>query len=331
MQCYVGAMRIHIQHEPEEPIRKVLYKALDNQVQVTWGTKPPDPAEYSMLVSGRPSAELLEASERLNTVVIPFAGIPSGTLEVLRGYPEIVVHNLHHNAPATAELAMALLLAAAKSVVPIDRKFRKHDWSDRGAHEHAVQLNARRALVIGYGAIGRRVARSCEALGMVVNAIARREHPDPGHKLHKLHKPDELHELLPKADVVMVCAPSTEETKGMIGAAEIGLLPQDAIVVNIARGPIIDDSALFAALKAGRVFAAGLDVWWNYPKTRDEWDNTAPSDLPFHELDNVVMSPHRGGHVKSTEEQRMRALADVVNAAVLGEEIPNKVDLEAGY
>lgn len=321
-------MHVRIQHEPDEPARQALFKALDNEVRVTWGAEPGKETDYAILVAGRPSKELLEASEHLHTVVIPFAGVPPGTLEVLREYPEVVVHNLHHNAPATAELAMALLLAAAKSLVPVDRRFRGNDWSDRGAHERAVQLEGRRALIVGYGAIGRRVARACTGFGMEVRAIARNEHPDPG---HRLHKPDELQELLPKADVLMVCAPSTAETQGMIGEAEIALLPGDAIVVNIARGPIIDEKALYEALKARRIFAAGLDVWWNYPRTREEWGSTPPSEFPFNELDNVVMSPHRGGHVKSTELLRMTALAELLNAAVRGEEIPNKVDLKAGY
>lgn len=321
-------MRVHIHHEPEEPARKALYQALEGDVRVTWGPKPGKDADYAFLVSGRPTTELLKASEYLHTVVVPFAGIPAGTIELLRDYPEVVVHNLHHNAPATAELAMALLLSAAKSIVPVDRKFRKHDWSDRGAHEQAVQLEGRRALVVGYGAIGRRVARVCAALGMDVSAIARRHHPDAQ---HRLHKPGELHNLLPKSDVLMICVPSTQETQGLIGEREFGLLSSDAIIVNIARGAVIEEQALYRALKERRIFAAGLDVWWNYPKTREEWGDTAPAELPFHELDNVVMSPHRGGHVKTTEILRMKALADLLNAARRGEEIPNKVDLEAGY
>lgn len=321
-------MRVHIHHEPDEPARKALFQTLDNEVRVTWGPEPGKDADYAILVSGRPSREMLDASPRLSTVVIPFAGVPAGTLELLRGYPEVVVHNLHHNAPATAELAIALLMAAAKSLVPVDRRFRGHDWSDRGVHEQALQLDGRSALVLGYGRIGRRMARACAALGMEVRAVARREHADPG---HRLHRPHELRSLLPSADVLMVCVPSTAETQGMIGNGEIALLPVDAIVVNIARGPVINEAALYEALKARRVFAAGLDVWWSYPKNREEWQDTPPSEFPFHELDNVVMSPHRGGHVKSTETLRMAALAELLNAAARGEEIPNKVDLAAGY
>ncbi|MEZ5992965.1 MAG: NAD(P)-dependent oxidoreductase [Planctomycetota bacterium] len=321
-------MHVHLQNEPDDAARAALHKALDDGIELTYGTELPEVCDYTILVAGRPIPELLKASEVLNTLVIPFAGLPASTSELLREFPEISVHNLHHNAPATAELSMALLLAAAKSVVPIDSRFRQGDWSDRGQMDRSIQLEGRTALVLGYGQIGKRVARACQGLGMQVIAIARRKHSDPEHELHTV---DELTDVLPKADALMVCLPATPETEGLIGEAELALLPPDAVVVNIARGPIVHEQALYDALKERRIFAAGLDVWWKYPASRDEWGKTQPSAFPFHELENVVMSPHRGGHVSDTETQRMRALARVLNAANRGEEIPNRVDLTAGY
>lgn len=309
-------MRVHIQSQPDP----ALCETLDADVQVTHGAPPGD--AYTVLVAGRPTPELL--TDSVTTLIIPFAGVPAATLETMRARPEIAVHNLHHNAPATAELAMALLLAAAKSAVPVDRRFRGGEWSDRGQMDRAIQLDGRNALVLGNGAIGRRVARACAGLGMTVDVIARR--PRDG-----CHGPEDLRALLPRADALMVCLPATAQTEGMIGEAELALLPADAILVNIARGPIVAEHALFEVLKAGRIFAAGLDVWWRYPESREAWANTPPSTLPFHELDNVVLSPHRGGHVKDTELQRMRALAELLNAAARGDALPNRVDLNAGY
>lgn len=321
-------MHVHLQNEPDDDARAALHQELDDSIELTFGAELPDVCDYTVLVAGRPTPELLQASEVLNTLVIPFAGLPASTTELLREFPEISIHNLHHNAPATAELAMALLLAAAKSVVPIDSRFRQGDWSDRGQMDRSIQLEGRTALVLGYGQIGKRVARACQGLGMQVIALARRKHSDPEHEVHTT---DELAELMPKADALLVCLPATGETEGLIGEAEITLLPANAIVVNIARGPIVAEQALFEALKDKRIFAAGLDVWWKYPASRDEWGKTQPSAFPFHELENVVMSPHRGGHVSDTETRRMRALASVLNAANRGEEIPNRVDLAAGY
>jgi len=117
----------------------------------------------------------------------------------------------------------------------------------------------------------------------------------------------------------------------LLGRAQIASLSPGCVLVNVARGPIVDEAALFEALQQQRIFAAGLDVWWKYPDSKESTGATFPSSLPFHELPNVVMSPHRGGHVQDTELLRMRALAQLLNAAALGREVPNKVDLQNGY
>lgn len=271
---------------------------------------------------------MLEASSVLTTLIIPFAGLPKVTADLVREFPHIAVHNLHHNAPATAELAVTLLLSAAKSVVPIDTNLRTGDWSDRGQGQIALQLAGRTALILGYGHIGKRVAKACLGLGMDVIAVGRTARLDVGIQIHGT---SELSELLPQADALMICLPATPETESMIGAKELALLPDSSVVVNIARGSVVDEQALFTALKEKHIFAAGLDVWWNYPDSKEARSNTPPSNYPFHELSNIVMSPHRGGRVTDTESQRMLGLADMLNATARGEPISNKVNLEAGY
>ena len=124
-----------------------------------------------------------------------------------------------------------------------------------------------------------------------------------------------------------------DETRGLIGETELALMSDSAILVNVGRGPVVDESALYLALRDGTLHAAGLDVWYNYPTDEPGRSATRPSEYPFHELDNVVMSPHRAGapHTPETESLRMRALADLLNAAARGEPIPNRVDLVLGY
>jgi len=95
--------------------------------------------------------------------------------------------------------------------------------------------------------------------------------------------------------------------------------------------PISNPGALYFALRTGQLRAAGLDVWYNYPASLEERESTPPADFPFHDLDNVVMSPHRGGGSDQTEVLRMTHLAACLNAAARGEPIPNQVDLVAGY
>jgi phosphoglycerate dehydrogenase-like enzyme len=116
----------------------------------------------------------------------------------------------------------------------------------------------------------------------------------------------------------------------LIGAAALRALPDDAIVVNIGRGPIIDEGALFAEVQSGRL-RAGLDVWWQYPTDEASRAATPPSAFDFGALDNVVMTPHYGGWERDSERHRLSALAELLNAAARGEPLPNRVDLGLGY
>ncbi len=327
-------LRVHIVHPPDEP--STLRDLLDPGVRLTFGPELPEDPDYEVLVTGIPTREEIEASSAVRTVIIPWAGLSRKTRDVLLEFPDVAVHNLHHNAGAAAELAVALLLAAAKFVVPMDRSLRSGDWTPRYGPSPTVLLERKTVLVLGYGAIGRHVARVCRGLGMNVVGVRRSREPgggSAGGSADELHGPDELAALLPRADALLISLPLTPETDGLIGEKELGLLPSGAVLVNVARGPIVDEKALYEALSSGRLHAAGLDVWYRYPKNEAERPSTPPSSFPFGELENVVMSPHRGGAARESEVEalRMRALAELLNAAVRGEEVPNRVDVERGY
>ena len=227
-------------------------------------------------------------------------------------------------------MAIALLMAAAKFIVPIDRRLRAHDWTPRYAPSQYIGLDGKTTVVLGYGEIGRRVARACHALGMKVLAT-RRTIATPSDEVAEIHPPADLPRLLPRADTLIVTLPLTPETKGLLGEAELRLLPRGALLVNIGRGAIVDEAALYAALREGRLAAAGLDVWYIYPADEASRANTPPSKFPFEELDNVVMSTHRGGDALDIERLRMAHLAGLLNAASRGDPMPNRVDLEVGY
>ncbi|MBU1049333.1 hydroxyacid dehydrogenase, partial [Candidatus Bipolaricaulota bacterium] len=245
---------------------------------------------------------------------------------------DLAVYNLHHNASSASELAIALLLAAAKSLIPVDQTFRMHDWRSRYDGAPTLLLDGKTAVILGFGAIGSRIARACHALGMNVHAIRRRV-DEANTKPVQTHSPEVLFDLLPLADVLIVALPLTPETEGLIGAAELKMLPPSCVLVNIARGGIIDEGALYLALRERRIAAAGIDVWYNYPPAPESRSNTPPSRFPFHELDNVVMSPHRGGafQLEELEQRRMADLAQTLNAIARGESVPHRVDLHAGY
>ncbi len=325
-------LRVHILHPPPDDARTQLQELIDSTIEVTTGLESLA-SDTQILVHGRPSAEQLAACSELKALIIPYAGVPAETLKLLMdSYPELPVYNLHHNAVAASEMAMALFLSAAKTLIPVDRKFRTHDWRSRYDGAATMLLEDKTAVILGFGTIGSRLATMCLALGMEVHTV--RRHSDRPHpELVQLHGSGDLHNLLPGADALFIALPLTPETEGLIGPKEMGLLPPSCVLVNIARGSIVNEEALYTALKDERIAAAGIDVWYNYPPTSESRANTPPSRFPFHELDNVVMSPHRGGafQLQELERRRMSDLARTLNAFARGEEIPHRVDLEAGY
>ena len=317
----------HVLEDFDESALASLRTNLADSVQLTSGSDIPD--DTNIIIGGRPTREQLAACPDLRAIIVPWAGMPENTRELLRDFPQVTLHNLHHNAAATAEMALALLFAAAKFIVPLDQKLRANDWSPRYAPSRSIGLEGKTALIIGYGQIGQRVGRVCHALGMTV--IATRRNRIEQDDVAEVHPTSDLPQLLPHAQMLIVTAPLTPETKGLIGERELAALPRGAILVNVGRGAIVDEGALYHALKNGQLAAAGIDVWYNYPKDEASQANTPPSQYPFGELDNVVLSPHRGGDDKDIDVARMRDLAELLNAAARGDKMRNRVDVEAGY
>jgi phosphoglycerate dehydrogenase-like enzyme len=283
-------------------------------------------------------------------VIVPWAGVPEQTVATLRDHPHLALHNLHYNAQQTAEMAVALLFAAAKYIVPYDQSLRRADWTPRYEPARAFLLYGKTALILGYGSIGQAIGRMLKGIGMTVIGT-KRTLPSPPAPLPRgegsrfpplpvgegwgegveIHPQSALPTLLPRTDFLLIALPLTDETKNLISAPELALLPPDAVLINIGRGPIVDEHALYTALTTGKLAAAGLDVWWNYPKDEPSRTNTPPANVPLHQLENVVLSPHRGGQVRERDESWATALAEMINTFARGEEMPNRVNLELGH
>jgi phosphoglycerate dehydrogenase-like enzyme len=181
-------------------------------------------------------------------------------------------------------------------------------------------------LLFGYGEIGRRLKKSLEALDINLRIVSK-----SAQKGTTGYSRNHLREMLSETDILMLAVPLTAETEGLIGKEELGAMPSGSLLVNISRGGIVVEKALYEALKSGHLFGAGLDVWYQYPEDVSSRQKTYPGQYPFHELDNLVLSPHRAGLVKETEKLRMGALARLLNQAAEGKLLDHSVDLDMGY
>ncbi len=183
------------------------------------------------------------------------------------------------NAAAVAEQAMALLLACAKSVVDLNARMHNGHW-DKATHK-SIELGGRTVGVVGLGAIGLRFARMCDAMGMKVLGV------DPFAKqLPDFIQPASLETVWREADAISLHCPLTPENRGMVNAQTLAQCKPGVILVNTARGGLINEADLLAAVQSRHVFAAGLDSFATEPMT-------APH--PFHHVPHIILSPHIGG------------------------------------
>ena len=321
-------LNVHLHREHNEYFIANLKALLDESINLTWGDSLPDPPNCHILVSGVPDKESMEACTNLKYVIIPWAGLPRATRKLMLDYPRIPVHNIHHNALPAAEMAFLLMLASAKNVISIDAAFRKNDWSTRYIDDCAELISGKKALILGYCSIGQKIASRCLAFDMDVSAI-NYSGKSKGDKI-KIYPPSELDNLLPHTEVLFLSLPLTDKTKNLIGKKRLSMLPDGSIIINISRGRIIDEKALYEILKSGKI-KAGLDVWYNYPETVEDRKNTPPSKYPFHELPNVIMTPHLAENTDQTETLRAEEIAKLLNMALKGDPLPNRVDVVRGY
>ena len=284
--------------------------------------------EFEIVVGARVDREFLGKAANLKYFVIPFAGIPPQDLEVLPDFPHLTILNSHFNARHVAEHAWALLLASVKRLCPVHEKLRRGDWTPRYEHKWSGAITGGTLLIVGYGSLGRAVARIAKAFEVKVSAVKRT--PGNAPEIDFLGTLSDLPTLLPESDFIIVTLPGTEATKNLMGKREFGLVKPGAHIVNVGRGTVIEEDALYDALKEGKVAGAGIDTWWVYPKNKDARSNTFPSNRHLWEFENVVFSPHRASHVRGREKDRMRDLAGILNSIARGAPI-NVVDLREGY
>ncbi len=282
-----------------------------------------------MLIDGQPSEALLDAP-RLKHVLVPWAGIPPEVRQGVLKRPHLRLYNSHYNAAFVAYHAVALLLACACRLVEADRALRRGDWGPRYDQEFSsLLLPGKTCLLLGYGAIGQEAARLLRGLGLKLTAL-KRTATSPDAWLDAIFTPPQLHEALAGTDAVVISLPHTAATEGLLDARAFAAMRPGSILVNVGRGPVIDQHALYAALTGGTLLAAGLDAWWRYPESEADRGHTFPADAPLHELPNVVLSPHRANAVREETATLLRDIAATLNTLARGEE-RNLVDPQQGY
>src|SRR4051812_31590342 len=260
-------------------------------------------------------AELLDAAGKQLRLVANFAvGFDNVDLDACRERGVVVTNTPDVLTEATAELAMALTLAAARRMSDAERDLRAGRWRgwDPAAYR-GIEIRGATVGVVGMGRIGTRYARLAHGLGANIAYTSQSAKPQAESELGA--RRFELAELLEAADVVSLHAPATPATRGLIGAPELELIGPDGVLVNTSRGPLVDSEAVAAALESGALGAAGLDVYEKEP-------DVSPRLL---EAPRCVLLPHIGSATVPSRDGMAGAVADNVIAVLEGGEPLSRV------
>lgn len=218
------------------------------------------------------------------------------------------------------EFALAAVLYFAKDF----RRMVRNQMAGRWEQFDVVEVTGQTAGIVGYGDIGRAAATRLRAMGLRILAL-RRQGPslynvDP--LVDEVYSPDRRLEMIARCDYLVAAAPLTAETRGMIGEPEFAAMKPNAVVINVGRGPVVDEAAIVRALTEGRIKGAALDVFDKEP---------LPEGHPFYRMENLLLSPHCADHTADWQEQAMQFFLEQFERFRTGEPLRNVVNKSLGY
>jgi hydroxypyruvate reductase len=249
----------------------------------------------------------IESLPRLE--IIGCFGTPRKTVDlaVAKTRGVIVTNTPDSITDAVADLAIGLLIAVMRRICETDRFVRARKWLD-GLPPMGADLGGKTCGIVGLGAIGGGVARRAEACGMAVCYHGPRAKPGPAYPYCA-----DLEEMAGRADCLVVTCPLTPATRGLVGSRILDALGPGGFLVNVARGPVVEEAALISALKNGQIAGAALDVYWDEPRV--------PAALLA--MENVVLVPHMGSSTREVREARSEKLLANLRAHFSGKPVPN--------
>lgn len=232
----------------------------------------------------------------------------------------VPVANTYEHESCIAEYVLLAMLEWQIGLRHLDREVRAHGWNGYGPGVAPVhgEVKGKTLGIVGHGHIGRETALRANAFGMRCIGIRRSARPCPP-ELDWLGQTGELDRLLSESDFVLIACDMNEETIGLIDADRLAAMKPDSVLINVARGKIVDEDALYDALSARRIGGAVIDTWYNYGP------GTWPSNRPFQDLDNVLLSGHRSAVTEEMHERRWQFVIANCARVIAGEPPQNVV------
>ena len=235
-----------------------------------------------------------------------------------------VLCNCFGHEHAIAEYVMTALLQRHVPVADADARLRKGEWTYWAGRPGALrtELGSQTIGLLGFGHIGKAIAVRAKAFGMKV-VVANRSVVPTSDLVDESYRLDQLPAFMGAADAVVVSLPLLEATRGIVDAKAFAAMRAGAVILNVGRGPVIEEQALFDVLSEGRIGGAIIDTWYTYPSA-DKLE-TAPGTLPFATLPNLVMTPHMSGWTGGTVRRRQQTIAENIRRLARGQALINTV------
>jgi D-2-hydroxyacid dehydrogenase (NADP+) len=306
------AERLRKEFPQLEVVRMTAYQGLDKEIV---------DADVVFTFSLRP--EQFREGKRLRWIHSPAAAVHQFFFPELVNSDVILSNAREVHGPVVAEHVLALILALAKRIPQDVRLQQKHIWGQEVLwRDHAAPAEVADAVLglVGLGSIGRNVAQRASALGMKVVAV--RHSQAAAALVDEVLPPSKLTEVLRRADYVVLAAPVTNETQGMIGSEQLSQMKPDAYLINVGRGPLIQQDALVAALRERRIGGAALDVFDQEP---------LPADSPLWDLDNLLITPHTAGMTTKLWQRHYALFSENLRRFLRGDPLLAVVDKQRGY
>ena len=245
---------------------------------------------------------------------IACASLPSGT----------TVCNVHGHEVPIAEFTLHAILEHCVQLWQYPSRLDADAWAQAYAHRaQHEEADGKTLAIVGFGHIGQEIARRAKAFGMHVIAVTRSGKQGSTELADEFLAVSALDDVLPRVQFLVVCCPLDDSTRGLIGARQLALLPAQALLVNVARAEVVDEQALYDALRDQRLGRAVLDVWYQYPKKGET--PVTPSRWPLHELPNVRATPHISAMTPALLDPRYRFMAQNIVRLQQGQPLQNVI------
>jgi phosphoglycerate dehydrogenase-like enzyme len=295
--------QVHYLKDASKSYRSQLLNAADIVVALSFSQKEIDPAEISLLRNVRLIQLIYAGADS-----IPFEFIPDDI---------ILASNVGAFAGPIAEHVLALTLALAKKLVPKNKLLQEGQFDRSGFNQ---ELRGKVCGIIGFGGNGKEIAKTMQAMGMLVYGINRSGKADS--TIDFIGSIDAMRKVLEASHVVVVTTPLTRNTKDLIGKQELGWMRKNAILINVGRGDVINQKALYDHLESNPDFHAGIDTWWSEPAGKEAFN----LDYPFFDLPNIIGSPHIADHVPDSIPNATRMALENVKNFLMGNKINGILD-----